>query len=95
MSVDLVVAGMTPITVLRFCPELDVAKALSLPSEALLCPLLFVSHHGKHVLADGWHRTYRAVFSGIRELPAYILTQEEADAILIQMPEAAKGARRC
>ena len=76
--------GMTPQKVLQMCPDLDKKKALSLPGQALLSPILFVPHHGNHVLVDGWHRTYKAAVQGFPVLPAYLLTQEEADTIRVE-----------
>ena len=75
--------GMTPKKVLEYAPELDVQKALRLPGAALLNPILFVPHRGKHVLIDGWHRVYKAAAQGFPVLPAYILTHEEATACLV------------
>ena len=46
-------------------------------------PLLFVPLEGKDKLVDGWHRLFKAAFLGVDELPAYILTQEEADSCLV------------
>jgi hypothetical protein len=46
-------------------------------------PLLFVPFQGKAQLLDGWHRVARAVLEGVVELPAYLLTQEEADECLL------------
>jgi len=77
VSVHLDDMGITPETVLRLCPDLDVRKALRLPGAALLSPLLFVPHRGKHVLIDGLHRLYRAAVSGMPCLPAYVLTGDE------------------
>ena len=83
VSVHLSDLGMTPERVLQFAPELDTRKARSLPGVALLSPLLFVPHHGKHVLIDGWKRLYRAAVTGCPCLPAYVLTEAEAEAIWI------------
>jgi hypothetical protein len=79
--------GMTPERVLQICPELDVKKALSLPGVALLSPILFVPHRGKHVLIDGHHRLYRAAVQGFPVLPAIILTEDEARAIQLEPPQ--------
>jgi hypothetical protein len=46
-------------------------------------PLLFVPLKGEDQLLDGWHRLFHAAFLGVDELPAYILTQEEADSCLM------------
>ena len=81
VPVDLAKAGMTMERILAMYPDLDVSRALGLPLDALLDPLLFVTHKGRHVLIDGWHRLYRASALGIGVLPAYILSQEEADTI--------------
>ncbi len=84
VPVRLADVGMTPQKVLQMAPDMDKKKALGLPGQALLSPILFVPHHGKHVLIDGWHRTYKAAVQGFPVLPAYILTQEEADAIRVE-----------
>lgn len=73
--------GMTPKRILELYPELDRRKALGLPGVALLSPILFVPHRGKHVLIDGWHRVYRAAVQGFPCLPAYVLTEAEGQAI--------------
>ena len=84
--------GMTKEKILSMCPELDRAKALSLPPMALLSPLLFVTHRtGSHVLIDGWHRLYLAVTMGVECLPAYVLTKAEANRIRIGGQEGAGG----
>lgn len=75
--------GMTLARIRQMYPELDEEKAWALPEGVLQTPLLFIEHRGKHVLIDGWHRLYLAVSRGEPCLPAYILTQEEADDILI------------
>ena len=84
VPVRLADVGMTPQKVLQMAPELDRKKALSLPGQALLCPILFVPHNGKHVLIDGWHRVYKAAVQGFPVLPAYLLTQAEADQIRVE-----------
>ena len=81
VSVDLVEASMTTERILSMYPDLDVRHALDLPLDALLDPLLFVTHKDKHVLIDGWHRLYRASVLGLGILPAYILSHDEADRI--------------
>lgn len=75
--------GMDKAQILRMNPDLDKHRALSLPAAALLSPLLFVEHRGKHILIDGWHRLFLAVSCGVPCLPAYILTQNEADTIRV------------
>jgi hypothetical protein len=46
-------------------------------------PLLFVPYRGQAQMVDGWHRIARAVLEGVEELPAYLLTEAEADACLL------------
>lgn len=46
-------------------------------------PLLFVPYAGQAQMIDGWHRLARAVLENIPGLPAYLLTQEEADQCLV------------
>jgi hypothetical protein len=52
-------------------------------------PLLFVPFTGQGSdrptahLIDGWHRLFKAVATGVEVLPAYLLTQEQADNILL------------
>lgn len=59
---DLNAAGITKETLRVLAPEVDRDKALALPAKALLSPLLFVPHRGKHVCIDGWHRITKAVY---------------------------------
>jgi len=73
--------GMTAERILQMYPDLDRRKALAFPGVALLSPILFVPHRGKHVLVDGWHRLYRAAVSGMPCLPAYVLTPDEERSI--------------
>lgn len=61
-------------------PELDEAYAMTCP---LARPLLFVPFKGVSQLIDGWHRLFKAVVLGVLELPAYLLTEQEAEAALI------------
>ena len=44
---------------------------------------MFVPVDDKVRLIDGWHRLLKAVLTGVDILPAYFLTQEEADACLV------------
>jgi hypothetical protein len=78
---DLGEAGMTQARIRGMYPDIDTGYASALPLESLLVPLLFVRHRDKDVLIDGWHRIYKAAGLGIGILPAYILTQEQADSI--------------
>jgi hypothetical protein len=45
-------------------------------------PLLFLTLHGKTQLADGWHRLFKAVVTGVECLPCYVLTEAETESIL-------------
>ena len=83
LLVDLNAAGITKETLRILAPEVDVDRALSLPSTALLSPLLFVPHRGKHVCIDGWHRITKVVHQGVSTLPAVVLTLGEAAAIRV------------
>ncbi len=70
-------------------PALDweYAKAVDLTR-----PLLFVPYRGLAQLVDGWHRLARAILEGVAELPAYLLTEEEARECLVlhRTPEGGK-----
>jgi hypothetical protein len=46
-------------------------------------PLLFIPFSEKCQLIDGWHRLLKAALLGVDVMLAYILTQEEADNILV------------
>ena len=54
-------------------------------------PLLFVPYREKVQLADGWHRVFRALRASIDILPAYILTPEETEQILVCYLPPGKG----
>jgi hypothetical protein len=70
--------GVTPEKVRELYDGIDAEHA----TEAdLTRPLLFIPFFGETLLIDGWHRLYRAACLGVEELPMYLLTQEEADAI--------------
>lgn len=69
---------------------LDEAHAMS-ESTDLLRPLLFVPFKGTHQLIDGWHRLFKAATLGVDVLPAYVLSQEDADASLIIALPPGKG----
>jgi hypothetical protein len=65
-------------------PDLNVGYALTCD---LTLPLLFVPFAGRHQLIDGWHRLARSLIEedtlGSAEMPAFILTEEEADTVLL------------
>jgi hypothetical protein len=44
---------------------------------------LFVPFRKKCQLIDGWNRLFKAAVLGVDTLPAYFLTQKEADACLV------------
>ena len=77
-------AGITKESLRKLAPDLELEKALALPALALLTPVLFVPHRGQHVLIDGWHRVAKAVHQGFPCLPAYVLTEEEAESIRLE-----------
>lgn len=72
-------------------PDLDWDYAQTVD---LTRPLLFVPYAGRAQMIDGWHRLARAVLDGVPQLPAYLLTQEEADDCLAlhQPPPLKKGS---
>src|ERR1700685_1537666 len=79
-SLSLSQCGMTLEQLLRQYTGLDLAYALTTD---LTAPLLLVPLRDEFVLIDGSHRAAKALLLGIDTLPAYFLTQEEADAILL------------
>ncbi len=77
-------AGMTPERILQSYPDLDEVYALNTD---LSKPLVFVSLRGKDVLIDGWHRLYLASLTGVDELLAYFLTEDEGnECLLFRLP---------
>lgn len=83
--------GVTLDHILERYPDIDEERA----KEANLSrPLLFIAFQGRSLLVDGWHRLYRAVAEGVRELACYELTQEEANSVLVilePLPDAQEG----
>ena len=75
---------ISPEHLLERYPDLDIGYARQLTDEDLRRPLLFLPFEGKHQLIDGWHRLYKAVTSGREILPARALSDEEAQAVLIE-----------
>jgi hypothetical protein len=67
---------------------LDEAHALTTD---LSRPLLFVPFRGEDQLIDGWHRLLKAALTGVDALPAYFLTQAEADACLVCVLPPGRG----
>jgi hypothetical protein len=72
-------------------PDLDWEYAANLGFFALARPLLFVPWKGKAVLIDGWHRLAKCVLMGGFDIPAYLLTQEQADRCRVE--EATEAPR--
>jgi hypothetical protein len=64
----------------RVYQDLNIAHALT---TNLTRPILFVMLNGHMQLADGWHRLYKAVVTKANRLPAYILSEEESEKILM------------
>lgn len=73
-------AGMTPDRLRQLYQGLDEDYAMTTD---LSRPLLILPLDGKHVLADGWHRAFRAAMTGVDILPCYVLSEEDAEACLI------------
>ncbi len=65
-------------------PDLDWEHAKGIPFFDLAKPLLFVPWKGKAVLIDGWHRLAKCVLLGGFDLPALLLTQEQADRCRVE-----------
>jgi hypothetical protein len=61
-------------------PDLDEEYAMK---TGITEPLLFVPFKDKAQLVDGWHRLWKGVKLGAVELSAYVLTQGEADNLLL------------
>jgi hypothetical protein len=72
--------GVTIDLIRRQYDGMDEAYALTTD---LSRPLLFVPFRDKCQLIDGWNRLFKAAVLGVDMLPAYFLTQEEADACLV------------
>ena len=79
-EISLSETGMTRELILSLYPDLDEKRALT---RDLTIPLLFLPFYGQHVLIDGWHRTYKALLTGVDILPCYVLTEQDANACLI------------
>lgn len=69
-------------------PDVDESYALT---TNLAEPLLFVPLEKAIQLIDGFHRVARALLTNVDILPAYFLTQEEADACLVCSLPPGKG----
>jgi len=78
--------AITPEHIRRRYPELNEDYARTLTLDDLFRPLLFLPFKGKHLLVDGWHRLFRCVTAPPGQaplcLPAYLLTQDEAEQVL-------------
>jgi hypothetical protein len=72
--------GVTVAHIWERYPSLDWTYA---KTTDLSRPLLFVPFAGAAQMVDGWHRIARAVLEGVEELPAYLLTEEEANSCLL------------
>ncbi|GIG57366.1 hypothetical protein Lfu02_17380 [Longispora fulva] len=67
--------GGTP----RVPAHVDPAYAMTADLEKPL--IMLQPGPGTVVVGDGWHRVYRAVVEGRRQLPAYLLTVEETEEV--------------
>jgi hypothetical protein len=88
MTISLAETGMTADIARRLYPGLDETYAVTTD---LTKPLLFVPLDGECVLIDGWHRTFKALLTGVDVLPCYVLSQEDADASQILILPPGKG----
>jgi hypothetical protein len=79
-EISLSETGMTRELIRSLYPDLDERRALT---RDLTQPLLFLPFYGQHVLIDGWHRTYKALLTGVDVLPCYLLSERDRDACLI------------
>ena len=78
--VSLTKSGITPEAVRAGYTDLDEAYAMTTDTGQ---PVLFVPHNGMDLCIDGHHRLFRAATLGQEAIPAYFLTQEQAEAITI------------
>lgn len=69
-------------------PDVDETYALTTD---LTNPLIFVPLENAIQLIDGFHRLAKALLTNVDILPAYFLTQEEADACLVCSLPPGKG----
>lgn len=96
IMVSLSESGIDWLAFMEMCPEVDFDYALTTD---LTRPLLFVPVGEKVRLIDGSHRVCKALLTGVDELPACILTQEEAnDCLICRTPMAgaqAVSGQRC
>lgn len=71
----------SPEYVLSLYDDLDVARAAgtNLAEPGIAVEL----ESGTHNIIDGWHRLYKAVTLGVRELPYHVLTSEMARTITL------------
>lgn len=88
VTISLSETGMTADIAKRLYPGLDEHYALTTD---LSKPLLFVPLDNECVLIDGWHRTLKALLTGVDVLPCYILSQEDADASRILLLPPGQG----
>lgn len=65
-------------------PEMDWERVRSMPFTDLAEPLLFVPWRGKSLLIDGWHRMAKCVLMGGFDLPAYLLSEDQADRCRVE-----------
>lgn len=79
-KISLSETGMTKELIRSLYPDLDEKRALT---RDLTQPLLFLPFYGQFVLIDGWHRTYKALLTGVDILPCYLLSEQDTKACLI------------
>jgi len=90
--------AITPQHIRRRYPDLNERYAATLSDDDLARPLLFLPFKGKHLLVDSWHRLFRCVTAPAGKapfrLPAYLLTESEAEQILLARVPAATLVQR-
>lgn len=88
VTISLSEAGMTVDLARKLYPDLDATYALTTD---LSKPLLFVPLGEECVLIDGWHRTLKALLTGVDVLPCYVLSPEDEAASRILVLPPGKG----
>jgi hypothetical protein len=80
--------GLTPAQLHQQYCGLDEAYAMETDLKE---PLLFVPFQGEAQLVDGFHRVMKALKTGVRVLPCYVLTPEQSQACLLLMLPKGRG----
>ena len=89
--------GLTLALVKEQYPDIDADYAMTTDLDRPLLLTLFQRHKAGDdepntlQLLDGWHRLVKAMLCGVEVLPAYLLTQEQSDAVLFAKLPPGKG----